>query len=124
MADSPTTSEALREQFGPVAESDAAVAALLTEACRVADRLDRLHEIETGKVDWFELMRFRTRTDAGDEITVTIDGVVAESRQQANTLRQLVVELMKVKPVERAALKPVANPLDEVKQRRERRNAG
>lgn len=80
MTDPATTSERLRAQFAKAAESDAAIDALLIEACRIADRLDRIHEVETAKVDWFELLRFRTQREAGDEITVTIDNVISEAR--------------------------------------------
>lgn len=124
MTDPATTSERLRAQFAKAAESDAAIDALLIEACRIADRLDRIHEIETGKVDWFELLRFRTQREAGDEITVTIDNVISEARQQANTLRSLVTTLMQAQPSTAAQPKPAANPLDELRLRRERRAAG
>lgn len=120
---SESTAERLRKQFGPAADADAAIEALLVEACRIADRLDRIHEIETRKVDWFELLRFRTRTDAEDEITVTIDNVIGEARQQANTLRAIVATLMQAKPAAGAVRLPAKNPLDELKLRRDQRKA-
>lgn len=63
---------------------------LLEEACRITDRLDRLDAILSG--DAGEWMRF-TVSDDGAEVTVTLDKALAESRQQAVALKQLLTEL-------------------------------
>lgn len=63
---------------------------LLDEACRIVDRLDRLDGILAG--DPGEWMRFRVSED-GSEVTVTLDRALAEARQQAVALKQIVSEL-------------------------------
>ena len=67
---------------------------LLEEACRMADRLDRLDAILDGRADWlgFEV------NDDGSEITVTVDKVLAESRQLQTALKGVVAELRAAKP--------------------------
>lgn len=71
---------------------------LLLEACRVADRLERLDRQLRGE-DW---LRFWRRTDLnseeGDpvEIHVFVDKALSEAREQENAFRQLVTELAKV----------------------------
>lgn len=64
--------------------------ALLLEACRIADRLDTLDRQLHGEA-W---LRFRHH-DSGSEVTVYVDRVLAEAREQATTFRGLVVELLK-----------------------------
>lgn len=62
---------------------------LLEQACRIVDRLDRLDAILNGRDRaWLTL-------DVGDdgEITVIVDKVLGESRQQATALKQLFAEL-------------------------------
>lgn len=63
---------------------------LLEEACRIADRLDRLDAQIGGDADaWF---RFSV-DESGSEVTVIVDKVLSEARQQAVALKQLVSEL-------------------------------
>lgn len=69
---------------------DPAERVLLEEACRMADRLDRLDALLTGSEDaWLKL---RTDDD-GTEVRVVIDSALSEARQQANVLKQLVTAL-------------------------------
>lgn len=63
-------------------------AVLLLEACRIADRLDRLDRQLRGE-DW---LRF-WRGDDSAPVTVYVDKVLAESREQATALRGICVEL-------------------------------
>lgn len=63
---------------------------LLLEACRCVDRLERLDRQLHGE-DW---LRFRTSEDQ-TEVTVYVDRVLSEAREQQNTLKALVLELVK-----------------------------
>lgn len=61
---------------------------LLEEACRLADRLDRLDATLTGEDAW---LHFQANDD-GSEVTVIVDKALAEARQQAVALKQIVSE--------------------------------
>lgn len=76
---------------------------LLREACRIVDRLDRLDGILQRKSDW---LRINTM-DFGENVKVkiTMDGVLAESRQQAAVAQALVKDLAQFAPE-----KPKAEP--------------
>ena len=68
---------------------------LLEEACRCADRLDKLEEKLSGREDaWAHLL---SRMDLGDEDTrvveLRIDGALSEARQQQNVFKQLLASL-------------------------------
>lgn len=63
---------------------------LLDEACRIADRLDRLDALLAGRENW---IRLRPPDRDGAPMVVVVDSVLAESRQQASVLRGLVTEL-------------------------------
>lgn len=65
-------------------------AVLLEEACRIADRLDKLDALLQGDADvWCRLVH-DLRTESYE---LRIDGPLVEARQQANTLRQLLLAL-------------------------------
>jgi hypothetical protein len=66
--------------------------ALLLEACRIADRLDTMDRQLQGKGEAW--LRFRNR-ESGDEVTVYVDRVLAEAREQAMAFRMCVAELSK-----------------------------
>ncbi|QCR54945.1 hypothetical protein C1N80_06230 [Brachybacterium sp. SGAir0954] len=68
---------------------------LLEEACRCADRLDRLEEKLSGREGaWAHLM---SRVDLDDEdtrvIELRVDGALSEARQQQNVFKQLLASL-------------------------------
>ncbi|MCG7284975.1 hypothetical protein MHY85_03180 [Cellulomonas sp. ACRRI] len=114
-----TSAERFRAHMEQASAADPAVAALVVEACRIMDRLDQIDGIVTGKSEWIELMHFRTKTEAGDEITVTLDDCLGEARQQANALRGLLSQLgigkadLSGKTAEKAR-----DPLDDLAARR------
>jgi hypothetical protein len=69
---------------------DPAQMVILEEACRTADRLDRLDAILRGvDAEWLTL---RLGADEGD-VTVVLAGPLAEARQQQTVLKQLLVAL-------------------------------
>lgn len=82
---------------------------LLEEACRVADRLDKLDAMLRDGRDWlnFEL------SDDGTEVRVTIDRLLAEARQQETAFKGMVAEIrqaLEVDPVTPAAPVPAPAP--------------
>ena len=64
---------------------------LLEEACRIADRLDKLDKQLRGDEDSW--MRFHARNEDGSIVRVVMTGALAEARQQATALKQLLTEL-------------------------------
>jgi hypothetical protein len=63
---------------------------LLLEACRIADRLERLDEILRGEREVWATLVHNLRTE---DYELRIDSALVEARQQANVLRQLIVSL-------------------------------
>lgn len=79
---------------------------LLEEACRIADRLDRLDAILDGRDDW---LRLRV-AEGGEDVRISVDGVLSEARQHASTLRGLVSELRAAQPKTPAKTPPIDQP--------------
>jgi hypothetical protein len=73
-------------------ELDPSQTELLREACRCADRLEGLDDIISGR-GVLELLRFRHMDDEGRTVSLTVDGVLAEARQQQNIFKQLLAAL-------------------------------
>lgn len=71
-------------------EFEPAERVLLEEACRIADRLDRLDALLVGSADAW--LRFQVSED-GAEVRVVVNGALSEARQQANVLKQIVAAL-------------------------------
>lgn len=74
------------------AEGDLAPMAmvLLVEACRIVDRLETLDAtLQGGQAQWLDL----DVDEEGNTATVIVDKALAESRQQATALKQLVGEI-------------------------------
>ncbi|MBF6289307.1 hypothetical protein [Nocardia cyriacigeorgica] len=80
-----------RELFDSLHDSadPASLTALVVEAARIVDRLDRLDALLSGDIEcWARLV------EARDEVVeVRVDSALQEARQQANVLRQLLVEI-------------------------------
>lgn len=85
-----TKGRRLWRELCEIHEFEPAERVILEEACRIADRLDRLDAFLAGSEDAW--LKFRVNDD-GSEVTVTIDSALSEARQQANVLKQLVVSL-------------------------------
>lgn len=90
--------QALWDELAP--HLDAAGRVMLLEACRIADRLDRLDAIIDGNDEWL-----RISTEQGDVI-VAVDAALAEARGQATTLRGLLADLAKAIPKGRTGRPP------------------
>ncbi len=71
-------------------ELDPAQRVVLEEACRTADRLEKLDELLRGEVDVWARLVHDLRTE---DYELKIDGALSEARQQQNVLKQLLVSL-------------------------------
>lgn len=80
---------------------------LLREACRIADRLDDLDALLTGRADrWLHL---NVDEDNG-QVIVVVDQLLGEARQHATALRGLVSELRQAVPApKKGSVKPDAS---------------
>ena len=93
---------------------------LLGEACRTADRLERLAgALASRSTMWFELGDIDQATELG--VPIVVNGMIGEARQLQTTLRQTLNTLgvIKVDAAEKAA----KSPLDELAARRKKRLA-
>ncbi|NKS94628.1 hypothetical protein GS876_10390 [Rhodococcus hoagii] len=62
--------------------------AMIVEAARIKDRLDQFDRVLSGDADaWLTLLDARGDDDI---LEIRVDNALQESRQQANTLRQLL----------------------------------
>lgn len=90
----------LPEEFGPGGAAlkasldapgdDAATRALIVEACRTKDRLDRLNRITSGDEDvWCRVF------NGEGEVVLKLDTAVSEQRQLTTVFRQLLAEIQR-----------------------------
>ena len=70
------------------------VTAMLIEACRVKDRLDKLDLLLRGDIETWVALTHDLRTE---DYELKINSAAAESRQQATVLRQLLSEVARQK---------------------------
>lgn len=103
--------------------TDAAL--LLEEACRTADRLELLDTAIRGKgIDGLLHLRHMHDSCSDDEkrIVLTVDGLLSETRQQQNNLRQMLATLATtLRPAQ--AEEPEADAVDEIAARRTARQS-
>lgn len=95
---------------------------LLGEACRTADRLERLAAaLASGKTLWFEL---GDAAEGAEElgVPIVVNGMIGEARQLQGALRQTLSSLGVV-GVDAVAGEVKRNPLDEIAARRAARLA-
>ena len=93
---------------------------LIEEACRLADRCDRLDAIVNGKDRvWLTL----EIPDDGGTAEVVVDKLLAEARQQQLTLKQILGELRQAGAAGRSAPRQGASQRDELARRRADRRA-
>ncbi|WP_118602537.1 hypothetical protein [Rhodococcus qingshengii] len=65
--------------------------ALIAEASRIADRLERLHSVLTGSdTSWLRIVPAR---DNSTEYVLRVSGAMQEARQQAVVLKQIRAEI-------------------------------
>lgn len=96
-----TKGQRLWKELHEIAEFNPAEIVLLEEACRISDRLDKLHfQLDDPDASWLKLKV----NDDTTEVTVIVDNVLGEARQQANVLKQIVAALRI--PDEKTGAKP------------------
>jgi hypothetical protein len=79
---------------------------ILAEACRCADRLERLDEhLHDPDLPWLDVEKLRSD---GATFRVTVDAALSEARQQQNIFKQLVASLRL--PDEMTGRKPQRRP--------------
>lgn len=116
-------SDRFREHMSEASAVDPATEVVVTEACRIIDRLAELDGIITGKTEWIRLMHFRVSNGDQQEVTVTIDGVLAEARQQSAALDRLFARLGLGKADMSGRKGGVVDPLDQIAARRAARGS-
>lgn len=88
------------DEFGPGGQAlfddlstgldDASTSALIVEAARTKDRLDRLHRLTSGDEDaWCRVLTVE------GELILKVDSAVAEQRQLTTVFRQLLAEIQR-----------------------------
>ena len=99
---------------------NASALALLGEACRTADRLERLAAaLSSRSTMWFELGDIDQATELG--VPIVVNGMIGEARQLQTTLRQTLTTLGVVSVD--AAEKAAKSQLDQLAERRKQRLA-
>lgn len=74
------------------ARDSADVAALVVQACRMKDRLDRLHALASGDSDEWARIEFPCGTEEG-EMVLKVGGVLRELRQTELGFKQVTAEI-------------------------------
>lgn len=98
-------------------EYDAAWAALIEEACRMKDRLDKMHRLISGDISSWARIEQPDNAE-GRYLLLIFDDAVAEARQQANALRQIITSLKLGQANEKSA---APSALDQLAERRKKR---
>lgn len=90
MSDVDSRGSHLRSELGKLATGNPAALALIDEASRITDRLDRLDRLLSGDAEsWIDIIEGRGHT----ELELVINAPLAEARQQALALKQIFTEL-------------------------------
>lgn len=88
---------ALWESLTAARSFDAAGELLAGEACRIADRLERLDRLLRGDAgDWSQIVE----VPGSGTLVLVIDSALSEARQQQNALRQIFATLGLAKAVD------------------------
>jgi hypothetical protein len=98
---------------------------LIAEACRLADRLDRLDAISNGKDRaWLQIADdLSALADSDGRVEIVVDKVLGEARQQQTTLKQILGELRQASSGAAPAAQPGGSFLDQLAARRKARLA-
>lgn len=108
----------LRDQY----EFDPASEALLTEACRLKDRLERFAAaLSSNHTLWFELGNVEETMAGQEQVQVVINNMIAEARQTQSALGQTLNKLGILAKAEKKKSGP--SMADELKRKRQERLA-
>lgn len=108
----------LHEQYA----FDPASEVLLTEACRLKDRLERFAAaLSSNKTLWFELGEVEETLAGERQVSVVINTMVSEARQTQASLAQTLTKLGVLTPGEKKKSGP--SMADELKRKRQERLA-
>lgn len=107
---------------------NAAQRVLLEEACRMSDRLDRLHRVVGGE----HFVEYLSPEDDEQVFVVQVNNAIAEARLTATALRGVVISLgldatraaNRTGTVAPGESERKGDPIDEIEQHRNRRTAG
>jgi hypothetical protein len=123
----------LWRDMGGSYEMDAGARLLLHEACRLADRMEKLDRVLRGDgATWVSIELPRDGSE-DEPLRLKVDGALAEARLHVTTLRQVLAQLRRVRPTGRllpgnngddSPKKPERNPVDEIAARRDLRRSG
>jgi hypothetical protein len=94
---------------------------LIAEACRIADRLDRLDALLRDEDTWARLQVPDNAAETG-EVRLVVNAAIGEARQQALALKGLAAELRAAKATGRTPAKE-GSVLDQLAARRATRRA-
>jgi hypothetical protein len=86
---------ALWAELAPGGQAGPGELSVITEACRIRDRLDKLNRLLTGDAnDWLELQEVKGHEGIAE---IIIDKSLSEARQQALALKGLLAELRQMR---------------------------
>lgn len=109
---------ALWKSLGQTAGTPAGELAL--EACRSADRLERLDSYLGGRDAWLDLVE---QVEGSGRLEIVVDKALAEARQQQTTFKALLAELGVTAVPAKPPAEPAKSPLDQLRERREQKAA-
>jgi hypothetical protein len=118
--------------FGGQWEQDPGARLMLHEACRLADRMEKLDRILRGDVDTWVTIELPRGDDDEQPLRIKVDAALAEARLHVTTLRQVLAQLRRVRPTGRLlpgappepTPPPERNPVDEFTAHRIARRSG
>lgn len=123
----------LWRDMGGSAEPDAGARLLLHEACRLADRMEKLDRLLRGDVDTWVTVELPRDGSEDEPLRIKVDGALAEARLHVTALRQVLAQLRRIRPTGRLlpgdkdtppSTSPERNPVDELRERRVARRSG
>jgi hypothetical protein len=86
---------ALWTELAPGGQAGPGELTIIVEACRIKDRLDKMHRLLAGDAnDWLELQEVKGHEGIAE---IVIDKSLSEARQQALALKGLLAELRQMR---------------------------